>query len=136
MLKLLSNFFKKEETKQVQAILIPAPQVKEQVKNFTKQGLKEELKSFAYNKIKSRPLWIEFNAKWKDNYDWVARKPDYDKITALYPVPSQREARHKHIAYSMMRGRKYEQIEQKTRPDNKADMKYVEQIIAEYSKGT
>ena len=44
------------------------------------------------------------------------------------------EYRHKHIAYSMMRGRTYEQIEQKCAPDNKPNLDLVERIIDEYAK--
>lgn len=41
----------------------------------------------------------------------------------------RKENRHTHIAYSMMRGRKYEEIEQKVRKGNESDMSLVYFII-------
>lgn len=40
--------------------------------------------------------------------------------------------RHRHIAYSMLKGRTYEQIEPKCREDNKPNMKLVQGIINEH----
>jgi len=42
------------------------------------------------------------------------------------------EFRHKHIADCMLRGRSYEQCEQKTRQDNKANMDLVNKYIVDY----
>ncbi len=38
------------------------------------------------------------------------------------------EARHHHIAYCLLRGRTMEQIESKTREDNKPSTSYIEEI--------
>ena len=40
--------------------------------------------------------------------------------------------RHNHIAYCMLRGRKYEEIERVTRPNNKPDMSLVKAIMESY----
>ena len=48
-------------------------------------------------------------------------------------IGKKRSYRHCHIAYSMMRGRSYEEIENKCREDNKPDMDLVKRIIDEYS---
>ena len=45
---------------------------------------------------------------------------------------AQYEARHKHIAYCMLFGRKYEEIENKCRENNTPNMKYVEKIMEEH----
>lgn len=45
----------------------------------------------------------------------------------------KREYRHKHISYSMMRGRTYEQIEQKCAENNKPDMALIQRILDEYN---
>lgn len=47
--------------------------------------------------------------------------------------PARWTARHKHIAYCLLRGRTYEQIEQ-PRYDNKPNMRLVEQYVAEYAE--
>jgi len=46
----------------------------------------------------------------------------------------QREYRHKHIAYCLMRGRTMEQIERKNRENNGADMVYIKSIMEEFNK--
>ena len=47
----------------------------------------------------------------------------------------QREFRHKHIAYCLMRGRTIEQIERGGNKENNGpDMYYVKSIVAEYTK--
>jgi len=46
----------------------------------------------------------------------------------------KRDYRHKHIAYSMLRGRTYEQIEPKCHENNKPNMDFVKEIMDEYSE--
>lgn len=46
--------------------------------------------------------------------------------------PSSRTYRHKHIAYCLLRGKKYEQIENKVREGNKPNFTYIEEIMREY----
>ena len=41
--------------------------------------------------------------------------------------------RHHHIAYCMLRGKTYEQVEQKVRDGNEPDMGLVESIMSNYS---
>lgn len=41
--------------------------------------------------------------------------------------------RHRHIAYCMLRGKTYEEIEPKVRDDNEPDMGLVESIMSNYS---
>jgi len=43
------------------------------------------------------------------------------------------EFRHRHIAYCLLRGRTIEEIERKTREDNKHNQRLVEQYINEYT---
>lgn len=47
-------------------------------------------------------------------------------------VGQRSEYRHKHIAYSLMRGKTYEQIENFTRNGNKPNLRYVETIKSQY----
>ena len=46
----------------------------------------------------------------------------------------KKEYRHKHIAYSMLRGRKYEEIERTCRDNNKPDFDYIDKIKASYAE--
>lgn len=41
--------------------------------------------------------------------------------------------RHKHIAYCLMRGRSYDEIEKRTRDDNKPNLKLIQEIQNEYA---
>ena len=47
-------------------------------------------------------------------------------------VSTKRTCRHKHIAYSMLRGKTYEQIEPKCREDNKPNQDLIREIIDAY----
>jgi hypothetical protein len=47
-------------------------------------------------------------------------------------LKKQRHCRHKHIAYSMMRGRSYEQIEPKCREGNEPDQNLIQEILRAY----
>ena len=60
-----------------------------------------------------------------------ARQRMYNDASMLQKGVEQmrKEARHTHIAYSIMRGRKYEEIEQKVRKGNEPDMNLVSYII-------
>ena len=68
------------------------------------------------------------------------RKPINRKDTGLQQwdvdyglFQDKREFRHKHIAYCLLRGRSYGQIEQ-PREDNKPDMIYVQMVMEEYEQ--
>lgn len=45
----------------------------------------------------------------------------------------KRDYRHRHIAYSLMKGRTYEQIEPKCAENNKPDHELIQRIISEYN---
>lgn len=75
----------------------------ETVKNYL--TLKEELKQLAIE-LKALKPWTNHSKK--------------------------RICRHKHIAYSMMRGRTYEQIEAKCRKGNSPDQNLIQEIIRAY----
>lgn len=49
-------------------------------------------------------------------------------------LKQRRDYRHRHIAYSMLRGRTYDQIESKCREDNKPNMDLIKELMDEYSK--
>lgn len=58
-----------------------------------------------------------------------------DPSTLQYKLVGKRRThRHKHIAYSMMRGRTYEQVEPKCAEGNEPNMDLVRRIMDEYSK--
>ena len=56
------------------------------------------------------------------------KKVPYGYVPELWNP--QFEFRHRHIAYCLLRGRKMQEIEQKTREDNKPNMNYVNNLIA------
>jgi hypothetical protein len=86
--------------------------------------LKKELKDLA----KEIKLW-KFLRKPVNRKDTRLQQWDVDYNVFRY----KREFRHKHIAYCLLRGRSYEQIEQ-PRDDNKPDMIYVQMIMDEYEQ--
>lgn len=84
--------------------------------------LKSELKQLAreIRELKyKRDHWWEFGND-QSEFMWKAYR-------------EARIFRHKHIAYCMLRGCRYEQIEQ-PRENNKPDMIYVQMIMEEYEK--
>ncbi|RLI55286.1 MAG: hypothetical protein DRP09_10190 [Candidatus Thorarchaeota archaeon] len=48
-------------------------------------------------------------------------------------LKDKKSFRHRHIAYCMLRGKKYKQIEQKVRVGNAADMNLVNKIMEKYT---
>jgi len=93
----------------------------EKKKNF--KTLKEELKEMAV-KIK------ETKIETKD----TQKKGEYAGSLQYALLKFRREYRHKHIAYSLMRGRSYEQIEPKCREGNEPNKDLIQEIIDEYSQ--
>ena len=83
-----------------------------------KSELKELAKEIKVLKYK-RDHWQEFGND-QSEFMWRAHR-------------EAREFRHKHIAYCLLRGRHYEQIEQ-PREDNKPDMIYVQMVMEEYEQ--
>ena len=86
--------------------------------------LKAELKALA----KEIKLW-KFLRKPANREDTRLKQWDVDFNVFKY----KREFRHKHIAYCLLRGRQYEEIEQ-PREDNKPDMIYVNMVMEEYEQ--
>jgi len=93
--------------------------------------LKSELKDLA-KKIKElkhkRDNWWNFKhevADYQQNY--------VQSIFMWKAFEKAREFRHKHIAYCLLRGRLYEQIEQ-PREGNEPDMIYVQMIMEEHGQ--
>lgn len=108
---------KTEQTATTTEAKTEAPLPKKTVKD-----LKEELKKLAVEirELKShRPL--------SNRSDWSLWCLDAEIRS------KSRETRHKHIAYCLIRGRTYEQIEQKCREDNNPDFKLVDKITKEYT---
>lgn len=89
----------------------------------TIKNLKEEQKSLA--------LEIRTN---KNNIKEKQRNGDYAGDQQYLLLKQKREYRHKHIAYCMLRGRSYEQIENKCREDNKPSFDTIKGYMDEYSK--
>ena len=86
------------------------PELKAELKELAK-----EIKELKYK----RDHWWEFGND-QSEFMWQAFK-------------TAREFRHKHIAYCMMRGRSYEEIEQ-PREDNKPDMVHVQLLMEKYDR--
>jgi len=84
--------------------------------------LKQELKQHA---IKIREL--KSHRPVNKRGDWKLYDLDYTIFK------ESRLIRHKHIAYSLIRGRSYGQIEKKCRENNKPDFSLVDTIIKEYT---
>jgi hypothetical protein len=92
----------------------------ESVKNY--QTLKQELKQLA-SELRNDKIAIKAHQK---EYGAAG----YQQCAIF---KKKRTCRQKHIAYSMMRGRSYEQIEPKCREGNEPDMDLIRRIIDEYS---
>jgi len=93
--------------------------------------LKKELKELA-KEIKAlkhrRDNW------WNFKHELESWQQSYVQSVFMYRAfEKSREFRHKHIAYCLLRGRSYEQIEQ-PREDNKPDMVYVQMVMEEYEQ--
>jgi len=93
--------------------------------------LKKELKELA-KEIKElkhrRDHWWDFKHEVEDFY-----QNQVQSVFMYRAFRKSREFRHKHIAYCLLRGRSYEQIEQ-PREDNKPDMIYVQMIMEEHGQ--
>ena len=90
--------------------------------------LKNELKELA-KEIKElkhkRDNW------WNFKHEVPDYAQHYPQAVFMYQVfRKAREFRHKHIAYCLLRGRSYEQVEQ-PRKGNEPDMIYVQMIMEE-----
>jgi cytochrome c551/c552 len=93
----------------------------ETVKNY--QTLKSELKQLA---VELRTDKAEIKKIQKEDGSGAAYA---QQSSILY---KKKNCRHRHIAYSIMRGRTYEQIEQKCRKGNSPDQNLIQEIIRAY----
>jgi hypothetical protein len=62
----------------------------------------------------------------KAYWEWCAKNSVSGGLSRKY--------RHMHIAYCLLRGRTYEQVESYVRPGNEPNMKIVEDIMAQYKE--
>ena len=92
------------------------------IKNY--RVLKLELKQAA---LELRATKADIKATQKEHGSGAACTQQYTILKM------KRSYRHKHIAYSMMRGKTYEQIEPKCREGNEPDHKLIQEIIDAYS---
>ena len=88
-------------------------------------SLKEELKSIVKQIINDKKEIKDTQIKRK-----YAGSFQY-KILKI-----QRHYRHKHIAYCLLRGRKYEEIESKVREGNEPNWSIIKKIQEEYNETT
>ena len=95
----------------------------DQIKNY--KTLKSELKTMALalrgakKEIKTIQKEEGSGSAYLQQYKILGKKFDY---------------RHKHIAYSMMRGKTYEQIERKCAKGNEPNQKLIQEILNAYAR--
>ena len=94
----------------------------ETIKDF--RTLKQELKQLA---SELRDDKLDIKKTQKENGSGSASLQQYQILK------KKRTYRNKHIAYSLMRGRTYEQIEPKCREGNGPDHKLIQEIIDAYT---
>lgn len=85
------------------------------------RSLKDELKQFY--KDKKELGFEEFRKKHEGRWNYDIER---DIRKAKY------EFRHQHIAYCLIRGRSYEQVESKVRENNEPNQDYIKQLLEEY----
>lgn len=71
--------------------------------------------------------------KTKNDTKELQRKNEIAGNLQYKIIKLKRRYRHRHIAYSMMKGRKYKEIERKCRKDNKPDHNLIREIINAYT---
>lgn len=93
--------------------------------------LKAELKQLA----KEIKILKHKRDHWQE-YTHEVKEPRWTQSIFMFDAfKKSREFRHKHIAYCLLRGREYEEIEQ-PRKDNKPDMIYVQMIKEKHEQKT
>jgi len=90
----------------------------------TIKEFKEEQKSGA---VEIRRLRLKMKDAQRGKISWAR---EYDQWEVY---KKSQEWRHRHIAYCMLRGKEYAQIEPKVRDGNEPDMVVVERIMSNYS---
>ena len=91
--------------------------------NPVNQEIKQELKNL-----------IKIIITHKNNFKDSQRKGKHSWVDLQTFSRAQWEYRHRHIARCLLRGRTYEQIEQKTRDDNKPDKAEIIVYQCEYEE--
>lgn len=104
--------------------------------------LKAELKKLALGIRQARSLWkdcqrgkisyTEYLAWAKDN-GFAYKSGFTGNLIAESLTTLSHRYRHMHIAYCLLRGREYEQIENSVRDNNGPSWIYVERFLKEYS---
>jgi hypothetical protein len=94
------------------------------MKSATIKRIKEEQKSIAKAIRQDRALWKLFHQKKITHQELWAKQSKY----------SSYQFRHRHIAYCLLKGRTYEQIEQTCRPGNAPNMSLVEKYVQDWNK--
>ena len=92
--------------------------------------LKSELKQEAILIRKAKAAHREAQRSdnpWKTFSEWSKQNPGTD-----WPMWMSSRYRYRHIAYCMLRGKTYEQIEPKVREGNAVYMNRIEEIMREY----
>jgi len=88
--------------------------------------------------IKSLKAELKLEAKelrnTKTETKTLQRKNEYAGSLQYSIRGLKRSYRHRHIAYCMLRGKKYEEIELTCRSDNEPDFSYIEEIYDAYSE--
>lgn len=92
-------------------------------KNF--RSLKAELKQLA-SELHADKVTIKFTQRTYGS----GSEATYNMQNGL--LRKQWLCRHKHIAYSLLKGNIYEQIEPKCREDNKPDQNLIQEILKAY----
>ena len=135
----LTNFFKKsKEEKSVEAVVLP-PVLQKPFKEVLAQ-FKKDNKEMISNLKGYRSAWKKFHETtpaiewcWKSdpNYEnYLAYKDALNKVLEPFDVKADR--RHVHLAYSLLKGRKYKQIENKVRKDNLPNIYMIEHELKKY----
>ncbi len=103
--------------------------------------LKQELKTLANTITKAKQVYKQAQrTEFKHYQDWARQNNvlehrslgDKTYSYVIVPIELSNKYRHMHIAYCLLRGRTLEQIEGKTREDNKPNMKKVEDVMREH----
>lgn len=100
--------------------------------------LKAELKQLALD-LRQAKLVFKDQQRGKANHDAWAKEKGLTYVSTfsknLIPMSVSQlsdKYRHMHIAYCLLRGRKYEQIENKVRDNNEPKWSHIESILAQY----
>jgi hypothetical protein len=93
----------------------------------------EKIKNFKTLKAEQKEMAVKIR-ETKSETKETQKKNEYAGSLQYSLLKLRSEYRHKHIAYCLMRGRSYEQIEPKCREGNKPNKDLIQEIINEYSQ--